>query len=59
LRWNSLTDRTYRVESGTNLLDNPAFSLLLSGIPGEEGTTDFIDTSATNKSQSFYKVFVE
>ncbi|MEA2068221.1 MAG: sialidase family protein [Verrucomicrobiota bacterium] len=59
LRWNSLTDRTYRVESGTNLLDNPAFTLLMSGIPGMEGTTDFIDTSATNKNQGYYRVYVE
>ncbi len=59
LRWNSLTNRTYRVESGTNLMDNPAFTLLLSGIPGEEEVTDFIDTSATNKEQAFYRVYVE
>ncbi len=59
LRWNSLTNRTYRVESGTNLMDNPAFTLLLSGIPGEEVSTDFIDTSATNKDQCYYRVYVE
>ncbi|MCF7816678.1 MAG: hypothetical protein K9M54_02250 [Kiritimatiellales bacterium] len=59
LRWNSLTGRTYRVEFSTNLTDNPPFTVLQSGIPGSFGTLDFIDTSATNKSQSFYRVYVE
>ena len=59
LRWNSLTGRTYRVESGTNLMDNPAFTVLQTGIPGADGVTDFIDTSATNKDQGYYRVYVE
>ena len=59
LRWNSLTNRTYRIEISTNLLDNPAFTPLISGIPGKEGATDFIDTDTTNKNQGFYRVYVE
>jgi len=59
LRWNSLTNRTYRIESGTNLMDDPIFTPLISGIPGEDGVTDFIDTNAANKSQGFYRVYVE
>jgi len=59
LRWNSLTDRTYRVEMSTNLLDSPAFMVLQSGIPGVQGPLDFIDAAATNREQSYYRVYVE
>jgi len=58
LQWNSITDRTYRVEASTNLVDG-AFQTLESGIQGLEGTTEFIDTNATGKAQAFYRVFVE
>jgi len=58
LRWNSITDRTYRVESSTNLVDG-AFQTLESGIQGLEGATEYIDTNATGKARAFYRVFVE
>lgn len=59
LRWPSLTNRTYRIEFGTNLLDNPALTELTNGVFGEEGVTDFIDTNATNLNQGYYRVYVE
>ncbi len=59
LRWNSLASRTYQIDFSTNLLVNPAFSVLTNGISGEEGTTDFIDTAATNKPCGFYRIHVE
>lgn len=59
LRWNSLSERTYRVERSTNLTDNPAFSVLQSGIPGAASSTDFIDATATNLVRAFYRVYVE
>lgn len=59
LRWNSITNRTYQVDISTNLLDSPAFIPLTNGIQGDAGTTDFIDTTATNKNQGFYRVSVE
>jgi hypothetical protein len=34
LRWNSLADRTYRVEPSANLPDTPTFTVLQSGIQG-------------------------
>jgi hypothetical protein len=37
----------------------PAFSILQSGIPGEAGATDFIDSIATNQVRAFYRVYVE
>jgi endonuclease/exonuclease/phosphatase family metal-dependent hydrolase len=58
LRWNSIAERTYRVEVGTNLVDG-TFQTLESGIQGLEGATEFIDTSATGKAQAYYRVFVE
>ncbi|MCF7818006.1 MAG: glycoside hydrolase [Kiritimatiellales bacterium] len=59
LRWNSLTGRTYRVETSTNLTDNPPFTVLQTGIPGEAGLTEFIDTNTAVKKQSYYRVYVE
>jgi len=59
LRWNSLTGRTYRIELSTNLLDSPAFTVLQSGIPGVQGALDFLDTGATNREQSYYRVYAE
>ena len=58
LQWNSRTDRTYRVEVSTNLMDN-SFTVLQAGIPGAEDFTEFIDTAANEKDQSFYRVYVE
>jgi hypothetical protein len=59
LRWNSLSERTYRVERSTNLIGNPAFSVLQSGIPGAANATDFVDATATNLVRAFYRVYVE
>ena len=59
LRWNSITNRTYQVDMSTNLLDSPAFMPLTNGVQGQAGTTDFIDTTATNKTQGFYRIHVE
>ena len=59
LRWNSLTGRTYRVETSTNLTDTPPFTVLQTGIPGEAGLTEFIDTNIEGKKQSYYRVYVE
>ena len=59
LQWNSITGRTYWVESSTNLMDDPSFTVLQSGIQGLQGTMEFIDTNATEKVQAFYRVHVE
>ena len=59
LGWNSRTGRTYRIEASTNLLAEPAFRVLRSGIPGETGTTWFADTNAPAASSMFYRAVVE
>ncbi len=59
LQWNSITGRSYCMEGSTNMLDNPAFTVLQSNIPVEAATTEFIDTNANGKVQSFYRVYME
>jgi len=56
--WNSISNRTYRVERSTNLVDG-VFQPLESGIQGQEGTTEYIDTSASGKTQAYYRIHVE
>jgi hypothetical protein len=58
LQWNSITDRTYRIDISTNLVDG-AFQPLESGIQGQDGVTEFIDTNANEKTQAYYRVVVE
>ena len=59
LRWNSLTNRTYRLEGGTNLLASPAFRVIISGILGESGLTEFSDTNSSVTPAFFYRIVVE
>jgi len=59
LQWNGIGGRTYRVEMGTNMMDNPAFTTLKSGIEGEDGTMGFVDTNANERVQAFYRIYVE
>ena len=61
LQWNSVFGLTYRLDVSTNLTDTPPFVVLQSGIPGASNTnvTEFIDTGATGKAHSFYRVSVE
>ena len=58
LRWNSIADRTYRVDVSTNLVDG-TFQPLESGIQGLDGVTEFIDTNANSKVQAFYRIHIE
>ncbi len=58
LQWNSIIGRTYRIKASTNLVDG-AFQTLEGGIQGWEGTTEYIDTNATEKGRAFYQIHVE
>ena len=58
LQWNSITGRTYRVEASTNLVDG-IFQPLESGIQGREGATEYIDTDASERYQTYYRVYAE
>jgi hypothetical protein len=59
LTWSSVTNRAYFVQRATNLMPQPAFSLLQTNIPGLPGTTSFTDTNPPPSGLSFYRVGVQ
>jgi hypothetical protein len=59
LIWSSVTTRSYAVERATNPCVPPAFSVLRSNLPGQPGTTSFIDTNPVTATPRFYRVRVE
>ena len=59
LQWNSVVGKTYRLDVSTHLMDSQPFAVLQSGIPGASGTTEFIDTNASERVQAYYRVHAE
>lgn len=56
LQWNSGAGISYQLDVSTNLTDSPAFAVLATGIAGAAGTTEYIDTNASERVQAFYRV---
>jgi len=57
--WQSVMGRTYSLERATNLGAAPTFSLLISDIAGQAGTTSYTDTTAIGPGPFFYRVGVQ
>jgi hypothetical protein len=56
--WQSVTNRAYFLQRGTDLGAHPAFTTIKTGIAGQTGTTSITDTGATGPGPYFYRVGV-
>jgi hypothetical protein len=57
--WESVSNITYFLQSGTNLGAHPAFSTIQSNLVGQAGTTTYTDTNAVGNGPIFYRVGVQ
>ena len=57
--WESESNRTYFLQSSTNLAAQPAFTTMQSNIVGQPNTTSFMDTNAVGNGPFFYRVGVQ
>ena len=57
--WESVSNRTYFLQSSTNLGAQPAFSTIQSNLVGQPGTTSYTDTNAVGNGPFFYRVGVQ
>jgi hypothetical protein len=57
--WESVSNRTYFLQSSTNLGMQPAFSTIQSNIVGQPDTTSFTDTNVVGNGPFFYRVGVQ
>ena len=56
VRWLSITGKLYNVDRATNLVANPAFTNMMSGIIGQANETAVTDTIAAASGPRFYRV---
>jgi hypothetical protein len=58
LTWQSALGVNYFLERSTNLTTSPAFAPVAANIPGQPGTTTYIDATAMGTGPWFYRVGV-
>jgi hypothetical protein len=56
--WQSVAGVSYFLERSTNLWASPHFTLLAPNLPGQPGTTSFMDTNAVGLAPLFYRLGV-
>jgi len=57
--WKSVSNRTYFLQSSTNLGAQPAFSTIQSNLLGQAGMTSYTDTNAVGNGPFLYRVGVQ
>jgi len=57
--WESVSNRAYFLERGTNFGEQPAFSTLATNLAGQFGTTIYTDTNAADSRLFYYRVGVQ
>jgi hypothetical protein len=57
--WTSVTNRSYVVERSTSLLAPMLFSPVATNVPGQAGTTSYIDTTTAAPGPFLYRVSVQ
>ncbi|MGD0350729.1 MAG: thrombospondin type 3 repeat-containing protein [Verrucomicrobiota bacterium] len=57
--WQSVTNWAYYLQRSTNLLGQPPFITIQTGIPADFGITTYTDATATNSGPYFYRVGVQ
>jgi hypothetical protein len=59
ISWQSSSGRTYYVQRASGVTSEPAFAPLAGPIPGQLGTTEYTDHTATNGTAFFYRVRIQ
>jgi len=58
VQWQSVSGKFYYLERATHLAEEPSFATVSSNIPGQAGTTSYLDPSSSSSAQ-FYRVGVQ